>query len=533
MAQNVVDFSDNPSGAGLMDNYLAKDQQNVLTSNSGIQRPSYAVAGTKWLDTSVTPWLWKMYDGTNDVTLGSVNPSTHLFTPAGILPSQDGQSGKFLQTNGSNTVWTDAVNYTNITNCITAIPQDIKLELNDGTLTLKAGSKVYDGAGNIINVNSDCSNQHWGLNEQVAVFFNKGSEILPVMSLDRCFSGSTAPSSPENNSYWYDTSNKVIKQYSTSTSSWSNTSLTLPIAIVTMTGNGTNIESIDQVFNGFGYIGSTIFALPGTEVLVPNGWINNKRNNNKYIISNVIMVNNTFNNLKNYIRLGENLQLGPLIYDIATNYNYNSSISSSNKRNYSIVGTYRSDSTSRIISMSVKLQFMATDYNDYIVEIGKCAKLDENNAFSGNNTFTRNNIFTGNNTFSGNNAFSGNNTIITPEISSNDTTIVNTSWVNSYFNTSGRITDKCVPIYTAGVTKTPGIEYTAEVDCIAIGYDERSSTGAGTCKFLINNVNVRISSYQDNYSINSFTYFIPKGSTYKVEISGVGCQYIVYPLKGA
>ena len=30
-----------------------------------------------------------------------------------------------------------------ITNCITEIPQDIKLELNNGTLTLKAGSKVY------------------------------------------------------------------------------------------------------------------------------------------------------------------------------------------------------------------------------------------------------------------------------------------------------------------------------------------------------------------------------------------------------
>lgn len=34
-------------------------------------------------------------------------------------------------------------NSTAITNCITEIPQDIKLELKDGTLTLKAGSKVY------------------------------------------------------------------------------------------------------------------------------------------------------------------------------------------------------------------------------------------------------------------------------------------------------------------------------------------------------------------------------------------------------
>ena len=35
------------------------------------------------------------------------------------------------------------VDYTRITNCITKIPQDIKLELNEGVLTLKAGSKIY------------------------------------------------------------------------------------------------------------------------------------------------------------------------------------------------------------------------------------------------------------------------------------------------------------------------------------------------------------------------------------------------------
>ena len=35
------------------------------------------------------------------------------------------------------------------TNCLTEIPQDITLELNNGTLTLKAGSKVYvpNGSG--------------------------------------------------------------------------------------------------------------------------------------------------------------------------------------------------------------------------------------------------------------------------------------------------------------------------------------------------------------------------------------------------
>jgi hypothetical protein len=44
----------------------------------------------------------------------------------------------------------------------------------------------------------------------------------------------------------------------------------LPLGIITVS-NGA-ISSIDQVFNGFGYIGATIYALPGIKVLVPNGF---------------------------------------------------------------------------------------------------------------------------------------------------------------------------------------------------------------------------------------------------------------------
>lgn len=84
MTQNIVNYSNNPDGPELLDDYLIKQQQNELTTNSGIQRPSYAVAGTKWLDTSSTPWLWKMFDGTSDIILGSINPTTHSFSAAGL-----------------------------------------------------------------------------------------------------------------------------------------------------------------------------------------------------------------------------------------------------------------------------------------------------------------------------------------------------------------------------------------------------------------------------------------------------------------
>ena len=116
MSQNIVDFSGNPTGAGLMDDYLDKELQNILTSNSGIQRPSYAVVGTKWIDMSATPWLLKMYDGTDDVVIGTIDPSTHEFiasnplTTTGdlIVQNEDGKperlasgtAGTVLRSNG-------------------------------------------------------------------------------------------------------------------------------------------------------------------------------------------------------------------------------------------------------------------------------------------------------------------------------------------------------------------------------------------------------------------------------------------------
>ena len=50
-----------------------------LTSHSGTSRPSYAVAGTLWLNTTATPWVLNMYDGTDDISIGTVNASTNAF----------------------------------------------------------------------------------------------------------------------------------------------------------------------------------------------------------------------------------------------------------------------------------------------------------------------------------------------------------------------------------------------------------------------------------------------------------------------
>lgn len=81
MSQNSVDYSGDPSGVELLDNLLAKEQQNTRTQNSGTARPSYAVTGTPWMDTTTNPWALKIFDGTSDIVQGYFNTTTHLYTP--------------------------------------------------------------------------------------------------------------------------------------------------------------------------------------------------------------------------------------------------------------------------------------------------------------------------------------------------------------------------------------------------------------------------------------------------------------------
>lgn len=176
-----------------------------------------------------------------------------------------------------------AVNYTNITNCITEIPQDIKLELNDGVLTLKAGSKVYvpngfeeDGTTpkfDEVVIESDISatTSTTGTGSSFLYCTNNSLGILTTTADSKPYnhSGADAPSSFLSGlAYWYDTSNNLIKYTSNSGSSWTS-GYSFPLGIISY-GNA-SFTSIDQVFNGFGYMGSTIFALPGVKGLIPNG----------------------------------------------------------------------------------------------------------------------------------------------------------------------------------------------------------------------------------------------------------------------
>lgn len=272
---------------------------------------------------------------------------------------------------------------TNVSNCITEIPQDIKLELNNGTLTLKAGSKVYvpNGSGvfDVVNITTDkittaSANGKW------AYFINKSGN-LQRWTANECFSGTTAPTSIHY-PMWYDTTNNAIKSSDDYGSTWSG-KFSLPIAIVTVS-NGA-ISSIDQVFNGFGYIGSTIFALPGVKGLMPSGRnADGTLNNTAFTVNNVITRTTSydFNSqcalimrdtgidyvkkdfylesektpaLKQYARL----------YQSTENQMYYGEASAWAKISAFNFGSMTIDSSGKITSFSTKTPFHAVDYSDF------------------------------------------------------------------------------------------------------------------------------------------------------------------------
>lgn len=178
-----------------------------------------------------------------------------------------------------------------ITNCITKIPQDIKLELADGTLTLKAGSKVYKGDGTAVNIMSDVSSTNGGTSTGFKLLFTSGTGFGAYL-LEQCISSDTNPGAGYQ--IWFNTSDKIIYKDDNKAGNFEATNWSLPIAIITTESSA--ITSINQVFNGFGYIDKTRFILPGVEFLIPKGRnTNGSLNNLKYITEHVGFINRSDN----------------------------------------------------------------------------------------------------------------------------------------------------------------------------------------------------------------------------------------------
>lgn len=198
---------------------------------------------------------------------GQLVENEFYITPdGGTIPEVNTDTNQqVLSNDGTNLSWrNEQVGYNQITNCITEIPQDIKLEINNGIITLKAGSKVYNGNGVLKTTTTDISSVNANYDGQVLIALSKDFDVL----LTGFVPGETVselPTSTASFKIYYNTTDK--KCYLDTTDGWQECSL--PIALGTSTVS--SWVSIDQVFNGFGFVGSTIFALTGVKGLSPNG----------------------------------------------------------------------------------------------------------------------------------------------------------------------------------------------------------------------------------------------------------------------
>ena len=172
-----------------------------------------------------------------------------------------------------------------ITNCITAIPQDIKLEIRNGYIVATDTCTVYKGNGSTYTIPASTNFSHaTSAGTFMLIWTGVGARH---QNTNLCFSGSTAPAQGSFSgrvAAWYDTTNKVIKLTNDGGSTWIGDN-SFPLCVYKSTGSAAT--SIDQVFNGFGYIGSTVFVLPGVEGLIPNGFVGKQRSNTKQVINSV------------------------------------------------------------------------------------------------------------------------------------------------------------------------------------------------------------------------------------------------------
>lgn len=212
-----------------------------------------------------------------------LNNTTIFSTSEGVVSLKTSTPEKAEAKEVVSADWVNNKLTSTITNCITEIPQDIKLELNDGVLTLKAGSKIWYPDG----LNDDGSKKYntficpTDLVLQGAETGIAAAQRIVVIDTETykwtyrylgssVYSGDVAPTVSNQYSLWYDTNANLIKRSTDTGVTWTTAKTSFPVCVYTRQEGGT-VSGVECVFNGFGYIGSTAFALPGVKVRIPNG----------------------------------------------------------------------------------------------------------------------------------------------------------------------------------------------------------------------------------------------------------------------
>lgn len=180
------------------------------------------------------------------------------------------------------------LNKSQITNCLLEVPQRIKYDLTDGTLTIKAGSVVivpygtedltadYPVGSTFVNNNFKVYDTQFADGKFFVWAELQGDRTLGnIEATGTCFVFVKIDNGNLGAFYVHVASSGIVDgtgaTYRTDLNKcwFSSLNLSLPLAIVNYNSNV--LTSIDQVFNGMGYIGST-WWLENLEGLGANGY---------------------------------------------------------------------------------------------------------------------------------------------------------------------------------------------------------------------------------------------------------------------
>lgn len=119
MTQSTDITLSNQSGSSYRGEHNSINQALVST-NQGSTAPTYAITGTQWIDDSATPWVLKVYNGTEWISITEINTSTNKHVPvnlgdgdstsdaANIGQIQDGDFTWLGTSSGTNTITASA-----------------------------------------------------------------------------------------------------------------------------------------------------------------------------------------------------------------------------------------------------------------------------------------------------------------------------------------------------------------------------------------------------------------------------------------
>lgn len=258
-----------------------------------------------------------------------------------------------------------ASNIISRTNCFTEIRQDINLSLTNGTLTLIAGSKVYvpNGVGvfDSYTLSSDAGSGDISAISSDYVFFVDSSGNLAGAQKSNCYSGTAEPTG-SSGVFWYDTTNNVVKRHDGT--DWVS-GFSLPFCVVS-----SGASSIEQTFNGFGYIGNTRYVLPGVKGLLPNGRnADGTLKNTAFSIESVLTATSSVegSGLPLMLKSDELSILTDATYNEESNLNVNSSGANLAR---AIVGTWSADSNGAITGLKPKNVFRIQDADESVSKHG-------------------------------------------------------------------------------------------------------------------------------------------------------------------